>query len=63
MKKEKKRAASPFVSFMITVKLFFGISYLAMPSVFSLTGELGGILLYTTALILSAYTMIQLMVV
>lgn len=55
------RKSSNFQSFMITVKLFFGISYLAMPNVFSHAGWFGGIFLYSSVLVLNGYTMIQLL--
>jgi hypothetical protein len=47
-----------FQSFMLTFKLFFGVSYLAIPNVFSKTGIVGGIVLYTSAISINAYTMI-----
>jgi amino acid permease len=46
---------------MVTVKLFFGISYLAMPNIFAHAGWFGGIMLYTIAILLNGYTMTQLL--
>ena len=44
---------------MNSVKLFLGNVYLTIPHVFSKTGWLGGILLYSLVAILNSYTMIQ----
>ncbi len=46
---------------MVTVKLFFGISYLSMPHTFSHTGILGGILLFSLVIGMNGITMLQLL--
>ena len=48
---------------MNSVKLFLGAVYLTIPNVFSHTGWLGGILLYTTIAVLNTYTMTQILYV
>jgi amino acid permease len=45
---------------MVTVKLFFGISYLSMPNVFSHCGILGGPLLFAIVIGMNGVTMLQL---
>jgi amino acid permease len=46
---------------MVSVKLFFGISYLSLPNTFAQCGLLGGIILFTTVIILNAITMLQIL--
>lgn len=46
---------------MNSVKLFLGNVYLTIPNVFSHTGWLGGILLYSTIALLNTYTMTQIL--
>ena len=48
---------------MITVKLFFGISYLSMPNTFLQAGLVGGIILFTLVIFLNGVTMIQLLMI
>jgi hypothetical protein len=45
---------------MVTVKLFFGISYLSMPNTFAHCGMLGGPLLFTIVIGMNGVTMMQL---
>lgn len=44
---------------MNTAKLAYGNAYLAIPNVFSKTGWLGGILLFSIVGVLNIYTMMQ----
>ena len=46
---------------MVTVKLFFGISYLTMPNTFALTGIIGGIGLFSSVILLNLITMMMLL--
>lgn len=46
---------------MTSVKLFFGISYLSLPNTFAQCGLLGGIVLFTTVIIINGVTMMQLL--
>lgn len=52
---------SDFQLFMVTVKLFFGISYLSMPNTFSHCGIFGGILLFSIVIGMNGLTMLQLL--
>ncbi|CDW75582.1 UNKNOWN [Stylonychia lemnae] len=54
---------SDFQLFMVSVKLFFGISYLSMPNTFGQTGLIGGILLFTVIITLNTFTMNQILAV
>ncbi len=45
--------------FFVTVKLFFGISYLSMPNTFAQCGLIGGILLFTIVITINGITMLQ----
>ncbi|TNV79332.1 hypothetical protein FGO68_gene802 [Halteria grandinella] len=45
---------------MVTVKLFFGISYLSMPNTFAHCGILGGPILFTIVIGMNGITMMQL---
>lgn len=47
--------------FMVTVKLFFGISYLSMPNTFAQCGLIGGILLFTIVITINGITMLQIL--
>lgn len=42
---------------MNSVKIFLGNVYLTIPAVFSKTGLIGGIILYSTIALLNTYTM------
>ena len=46
---------------MVTVKLFFGISYLSMPNTFAQCGLIGGILLFTIVITINGITMLQIL--
>ena len=46
---------------MVSVKLFFGISYLSLPNTFSQCGLIGGIVLFTTVLIINGVAMLQIL--
>lgn len=54
-------APSDFQLFMVTVKLFFGISYLSMPNTFAHCGMFGGILLFSIVIGMNGITMLQLL--
>lgn len=54
------RAPSDFQLFMITVKLFFGISYLSMPNTVSQCGLIGGAVLFLIVIGINGITMLQL---
>ncbi|TNV79360.1 hypothetical protein FGO68_gene9979 [Halteria grandinella] len=47
--------------FFVTVKLFFGISYLSMPNTFAQCGLVGGILLFTFVITINGITMLQIL--
>jgi amino acid permease len=46
---------------MVSVKLFFGISYLSLPNTFAQCGLAGGILLFTTVIFINGITMLQIL--
>lgn len=46
---------------MVSVKLFFGLSYLSLPNTFSQCGVLGGIVLFSTVIMINAITMLQIL--
>lgn len=46
---------------MVSVKLFFGISYLSLPNTFAQCGLLGGVLLFTMVLMINGFTMLQIL--
>ena len=46
---------------MVSVKLFFGISYLSLPNTFAQCGLVGGILLFTVVIVINAITMLQIL--
>lgn len=46
---------------MVSVKLFFGISYLSLPNTFSQCGLLGGVLLFTVVILINGVTMLQIL--
>ena len=54
-----KPNASDFQSLMVTIKLFFGLSYLSMPNTFRLTGIVGGVILMFTVALINLITMQQ----
>jgi amino acid permease len=56
---ENRKQSSNFQSFVNTCKLVFGNAYLSIPNVFSLTGWVGGIVLFSVVGSLNIYTMIQ----
>ena len=58
---EDAKKSSNFQSFMNSVKLFLGNVYLTIPNVFSKTGWLGGIMLYSIVALLNSYTMTQIL--
>ena len=49
--------STPLQSYLNSVKIFLGNVYLTIPNVFSHTGYLGGIMLYTLVAALNTYTM------
>jgi len=53
--------ASEFQLFIVSVKLFFGISYLSLPNTFAQCGLVGGIVLFTTVIMVNAVTMLQIL--
>lgn len=59
MEKQGKDAqySSPFKSFINSVKIFLGNTFLTIPYVFKHTGWIGGIMLYVIVAVLSTYTM------
>lgn len=65
MEKQEKESfigaikSNAFQSYMNSIKIFLGNVYLTMPNVFSKTGWLGGILLYSIICVLNTYTMRQ----
>lgn len=62
MKKEKASSTpSDLQLFFVTVKLFFGISYLSMPNTFAQCGLIGGIILFTTVITINGVTMLQIL--
>lgn len=61
MDKMGGQTPSTFQLFMVSVKLFFGISYLSMPNTFAHCGLAGGIILFTVVIFLNLITMMQLM--
>jgi amino acid permease len=46
---------------MVSVKLFFGLSYLSLPNTFAQCGVLGGILLFSTVIAINGITMLQIL--
>ena len=58
-----RRRSSDFQSFMNSCKLAYGNAYLSIPNVFSKTGWLGGLILFSIVGILNIYTMMQNLVV
>ncbi|TNV80889.1 hypothetical protein FGO68_gene16300 [Halteria grandinella] len=52
---------SEFKLFTVSVKLFFGISYLSMPNTFAQCGIFGGIALFTIMIVVNGMTMMQLL--
>ena len=52
-----QKRSSDFQSFMNSAKLCYGNAYLSIPNVFSKTGWLGGIILFTFIGLLNIYTM------
>ena len=48
---------------MNTMKLDFGNAYLSIPNVFSKTGIIGGLMLFTVIGLLNIYTMMQCLLV
>eukprot|EP00347_Sterkiella_histriomuscorum_P016346 403353544 len=52
---------SEFQLFMVSVKLFFGISYLSMPNTFAQAGMFGGILLFSLVIVINGFTMMQIL--
>ena len=59
----ERRRSSDFQSFMNSAKLAYGNAYLSIPNVFSKTGWLGGIILFSFVGILNIYTMMQNLIV
>ncbi len=63
MEKQEKESfigavkSTAFQSYMNSIKIFLGNVYLTMPNVFSKTGWLGGILLYSGICVINTYTM------
>ena len=61
-KKGKKMILSNnFQTFCNNIKIFLANSYLTMPAVFSQTGWLGGVVLYTVICLISIYSMVIIM--
>lgn len=60
---ENRRQSSDFQSWMNSAKLCYGNAYLSIPNVFSKTGWLGGLLLFSIVGLLNIYTMMQNLVV
>lgn len=58
---EKMKKSSNFQSYMNSVKIFLGNVYLTIPVVFSHTGWLGGIMLYSVVALLNTFTMTQIL--
>jgi hypothetical protein len=59
MNKEKQsRTPSDLQLFFVTVKLFFGISYLSMPNTFAQCGLFGGMMLFTIVITINGITML-----
>ena len=58
---ESRAAPSDLQLFMVTVKLFFGISYLSMPNTFAHCGLIGGIMLFSIVIVMNGITMMQLL--
>ena len=56
---ENKKLSSPIQSWFTTAKLIFGNAYLSIPNVFTFTGWLGGIFLFSSIGALNIYTMHQ----
>jgi amino acid permease len=44
---------------MVSIKLFFGLSYLSMPNTFRLGGVIGGTILLTFVVTINLVTMLQ----
>ena len=59
MEAEDRRKSSDFQSWMNSAKLNYGNAYLSIPNVFSKTGWLGGLLLFSLTGLLNIYTMMQ----
>eukprot|EP00347_Sterkiella_histriomuscorum_P007475 403348775 len=51
--------ASDFQCLMVSIKLFFGLSYLSIPNTFALAGVLGGTLMLSIVVFLNVITMMQ----
>ena len=49
--------SNSFQSYVNSVKIFLGNTYLTIPAVFSKTGWAGGIFLYVSVALMNAYTM------
>ena len=60
---ENRRKSSDFQSWMNSAKLAYGNAYLSIPNVFSKTGWLGGIVLFSLVGVLNIYTMMQNLIV
>ncbi|CDW82702.1 UNKNOWN [Stylonychia lemnae] len=56
---ENNKKASDFQCLMISIKLFFGLSYLSIPNTFSLGGVIGGTVMLTVVVCLNLITMMQ----
>lgn len=54
---EIEKKSNKFQSYINSVKIFLGNVYLTIPNVFSKTGWLGGIMLYSLVAVLNTYTM------
>lgn len=62
LKKDKPSSTpSDLQLFFVTVKLFFGISYLSMPNTFAQCGLIGGILLFSLVITINGITMLQIL--
>ena len=55
---EARKQSAPWQSWINSAKLCFGNAYLSIPNVFSKTGWLGGIVLFSIIGALNIYTMI-----
>ena len=54
---ESRRKSSDFQSWMNSAKLAYGNAYLSIPNVFSKTGWLGGLILFSIVGVLNIYPM------
>jgi len=54
---ENQPKSSNIQSYFNSVKIFLGNVFLTMPNVFSQTGWLGGMILYSVIAVLNTYTM------